>query len=873
MSSQRWQQIEELYHSACEHGVSVLDGVDPEIRSQVEKLLSHASGDGKKGNGNNLLDQSAADLMNGLAEGEITPGTRIGPYKIEGELGHGGMGRVFRAKDTRLSRPVAIKICNEEFIDRFEQEARSIAVISHPNVCTLYDVGPNYLVMELVEGETLAVRLKRGRLPINDVIRFGVKIAEALAVAHAQGIIHRDLKPGNIMLTKSGVKVLDFGLAKSNVDPTVTAEGAVMGTPAYLAPERLEGKEADARSDIYALGLVLAEMATGKRSATVEGLPPAFERVVNRCLQTDPDERWQSARDLKWELESIELAPPAAPRSRTGLLIGAIAACVVLLAVMAANLYFRRQPAMQPVVRANVLLPEKALVRALAISPDGRFVALVLVKDGKQQIWVRGLDALEMTPLAGTDNASEPFWSPDSRYIAFFADARLKKIDRAGGPVQILCDALAAVGGTWNRNHDILIGGLSNVQRVSDTGGELSDLREYSVYPVFLPDGHHYLGTDGLGVVMNSMDRHETRRILPDNSRTSIVEPAPGSHVGAILFTRAGTLMALPFDMQRLEAAGDPYPIAQGIAQGINGSPLAAASSNGVLAYISGQRNQRQYVWRDRQGRNLGTIGDAGGVVMISPDGKRLVGDPQGTITTLEFGRGIITRLTMGSSGGMNPAWSADGRYVAYNGKGGIYRKETEGGAPPELLLRSPTLAVPKSWSPDGRYLIYAQINPRTGADLFALPIGKPDAHPLVLAQTQATEDQGQFSPDGRWVAYTSNESGQSEIYVIPFPPAANGGRWIVSRGGGVMPRWRRDGKELFYISPDWKMMAVDVNTNPSFQSGTPHALFETDMVDTGIRTGPMSWDLAPDGKRFLIITENSQETSSMYLILNWRPQ
>lgn len=873
MSSQRWQQIEELYHSACEHGVSVLDGVDPDIRKQVEKLLSHASGDGKKGNGNKLLDQSAADLMNGLAEGEITPGTRIGPYKIEGELGHGGMGRVFRAKDTRLSRPVAIKICNEEFIDRFEQEARSIAVISHPNVCTLYDVGPNYLVMELVEGETLAVRLKRGKLPINDVIRFGVKIAEALAVAHAQGIIHRDLKPGNIMLTKSGVKVLDFGLAKSNVDPTVTAEGAVMGTPAYLAPERLEGKEADARSDIYALGLVLVEMATGKRSATVEGLPPAFERVVNRCLQTDPDERWQSARDLKWELESIELAPPAAPRSRTGLLIGAIAACVVLLAVMAANLYFRWQPAMQPVVRANVLLPEKALVRALAISPDGRFVALVLVKDGKQQIWVRGLDALEMTPLAGTDNASEPFWSPDSRYIAFFADARLKKIDRAGGPVQILCDALAAVGGTWNRNHDILIGGLSNVQRVSDTGGELSDLREYSVYPVFLPDGHHYLGTDGLGVVMNSMDRHETRRILPDNSRTSIVEPAPGSHVGAILFTRAGTLMALPFDMQRLEAAGDPYPIAQGIAQGINGSPLAAASSNGVLAYISGQRNQRQYVWRDRQGRNLGTIGDAGGVVMISPDGKRLVGDPQGTITTLEFGRGIITRLTMGSSGGMNPAWSADGRYVAYNGKGGIYRKETEGGAPPELLLRSPTLAVPKSWSPDGRYLIYAQINPRTGADLFALPIGKPDAHPLVLAQTQATEDQGQFSPDGRWVAYTSNESGQSEIYVIPFPPAANGGRWIVSRGGGVMPRWRRDGKELFYISPDWKMMAVDVNTNPSFQSGTPHALFETDMVDTGIRTGPMSWDLAPDGKRFLIITENSQETSSMYLILNWRPQ
>ena len=661
-----------------------------------------------------------------------------------------------------------------------------------------------------------------------------------------------------------------------------------MGTPVYLAPERLEGKEADTRSDIYALGLILAEMTTGKRSKSPEDLPPALNRVVNRCLEIDPDERWQCARDLKWELESIPQAPAAAASGpRNALLAGALGAAVLLLGGIA-FLYFRgqfaSQPTSPPVTRLNVLLPEKSLVRSVAVSPDGRFIAAVLVKDGKQQIWIRALDALELSPLAGTDNAVTPFWSADSQFIAFFADAKLKKIDRSGGPAQTLCEALAAVGGTWNRNGDILIGALRQVERVSDAGGALSKLPGHAevteLFPVFLPDGRHYVATRDLagktiesGLWLDSMDGPEARRILPDVTRAEIVAPMAGGRVGAILFTRAGTLMALPFDMKRLEASGDPFPVAQEIAVGTNSSWLAASSYNGVLAYVSGQRNQWHYVWRDREGRKLGAAGDAGGVVMISPDGKRLVGDPGGAITILEFGRDVTTRLTFGSSGGMNPAWSPDGRSVAYYGSQGIYRKATNGGAPEELLLRSQTLAVPKSWSPDGRYLIYAQINPGTGADLFALPIGQTDSHPLVLAQTQATEDQGQFSPDGHWVAYTSNESGQSEIYVIPFPPAANGARWVVSRGGGVMPRWRRDGKELFFISPDWKMMAVDVSANAGFQSGTPHALFDTEMVDTGIRTGPMSWDVAPDGKRFLIISENAAGSSSLNVILNWRPE
>jgi Tol biopolymer transport system component len=876
LSLQRWRQIEELYHSACDHGLAVLDGVDPEIRSEVEKLLAQNSASGNK-----LLDQCAADLIPGTIEKPVRPGTQLGPYKIESRLGQGGMGQVFRATDTRLKRAVAIKICKAEFIDRFEQEARSIASINHPNVCTLHDVGPNYLVMELVEGETLAARLKRGKLSANETIRIGAQIAEALAVAHAKGIVHRDLKPGNIMLTKSGVKVLDFGLAKSAIDPSITAEGGVIGTPAYMAPERFEGRDADARSDIYALGLVLAEMATGERSKSPADLSPGLDRVIKRCLETDPDERWQCARDLKWDLESISQAPIVAPsHSWNKLLAGTLGLVAILLAALTV-MYFRKQPPAQPLARMSILLPEMSRIRSLAIAPDGRAIAVVLLKDGKQQIWVRALDGLELTPLAGTDNAADPFWSPDSRSIAFIADAKLKKIDRSGGPAQTLCDALGVLGGTWNRKGDILIGGLWRVQRVSNAGGAVTDLPGHAAvtegFPVFLPDGLHYMAVRNIfaspteaGIWLSSMEGPESRRILPDVSSIEIMGPPSGSSVGAVLFTRAETLMALPFDMKRLEATGDPFPVAPDIALGINAHSLAAASNTGVLAYASGQPNDWQYVWRDRQGRNLGAVGDAGGVVMISPDGKRLVGDPGGDVSVLEFGRDLVTRVAFRPHGGTNPIWSPDGRYVAYYNGTGICRKRADGSGTEQVLIRTNNLAVPKSWSPDGRYILYAQIDSGTGADLFALPVDG-DAHPLVLAQTKANEDQGQFSPDGHWVAYTSNESGQSEIYAIPFPPAPNASKWLVSKGGGVMPRWRRDGKELFYISPDWKMMEVSVATSPVFHSGTPRALFNTEMVDTGIRTGPMSWDISPDGNHFLIISDNSKEPSSLNVILNWR--
>jgi Tol biopolymer transport system component len=868
MISERLRQIEALYHSARERGVGVLTGADPELRGEVEKLLAQDSESGGK-----LLDQSAADLFAGMRVSQVETGTQLGPYKIEGLLGEGGMGQVFRARDTRLDRTVAIKVL-KEWSGRFEKESRAIAALNHPYICTLHDVGPNYLVMELVQGETLAARLKRGPLPMEQVTHLGAQIAEALAAAHARGIIHRDLKPANVMLTKSGVKVLDFGLAKS-ISDAVSTESALMGTPAYMAPEQFERQAADARTDIYALGLILREMLSGKRDGQPEAIPPSLARVVSRCLEKDPDERWQSARDLKWELESVTATPAIVPSHSRRVPSFVAFGLVVALAAALGYAYFGRRSPQQKLAYLSVLLPEKSRVLSLAVSPDGQAIALVLVKDGRQQIWVRRLDAPDLTPLDGTDGALNPFWSPDGRSIAFFADAKLKKIDRTGGRVQTLCDALAATGGAWGAKGDILIAGLYGMDRVSSAGGVASPLPGHvgvrEGYPYFLPDGEHYLATRNDGVWLGTMDSNQIRQIAPDVSSAQFMGSPEGSGIGAVIFTRGNALMGLPFDVKRLKPVGEAYAIAHAIAGGMDSYRLAAASNAGVLAYVTGEQDDWQFVWRDRQGRILGYIPGAGGVAMISPDGKGLAFDYGSDTYVMEFTRGAKSRLTFGPEN-TNPVWSSDGRYIAYDKVGvGIHRKLATGAGQEELIVASKTLAVPKSWSADGKFLVYAQINPGTGADLMAVPVNG-DRKPFPVVQTNAWEDQGQFSPDGHWLAYTSNESGQAEVYVIPFPPAP-GAKWLVSRGGGVQPRWNRNGKELFYIASDSKMMSVDVATRPVFQAGTPQPLFPANIVDTGIRNGPLSWDIAPDGKRFLIISPNTSDAHAVTVVLNWRPE
>ena len=879
LTPERWQQIERLFADIEERPAdraALLAAADPALREEVERMIA-------ANRGVSPLDKSPPSIA---PESADPLPSMLGPYRIEAPLGQGGMGRVFRATDTRLRRSVAIKIPSEKFSERFEREARAIAALNHPHICTLYDVGPDYLVMELVEGETLAARLKRGTLSLEHTVEYGAQIASALAAAHARGIVHRDLKPANVMLTKSGVKLLDFGLSKPfrdkqadghTVTLTLTAEWERVGTPAYMAPEQFEGAVTDARTDIYASGLVLYEMATGARpsASPAASLPPAFDRVVKRCLETAPDDRWQSARDLEWELRSVLSVPAATPaRPRYWLLSAAFTLLALLLAGVAL-IYFKGTPERPATVRMSILLPEKSRVQSLAMSPDGRELAIVLVQEGKQQIQVRALDSLELVPLAGTEGAASPFWSPDSRYIGFFADAKLKKIERGGGPVQTLCDALGGWGGTWNRDGDILFStdALGTVQRVAASGGAVTDVPHeqgtIQAYPFFLPDGEHYLvrrgrllGAPDAGIWLNSIKSSRARRILPDYTSAEFVEPGAGSQMGTVLFARDGTLMALPFDTKRLEPAGNLAPVAQRAGS-------AAGRWNAIrefLAYVSGHGDTWKYVWRDRQGRNLGVAGDAGVAVSISPDGNRLVGDYHG-IRVLDFAQGQRTQVTFGNLG-QDPVWSPDGRWIAFAGIGGIYRKAASGAGISELLCPGKSLMVPKSWSPDGRFIMYAQLNPGSEVDLMAIPV-EGDRKPFAVVQTPANEDQGQFSPDGQWVAYTSNESGVSEVYVIPFPPTADGGRWLVSKGGGVMPRWRRDGKELFYISPDNQMMAADVTTKPVFRSGDPHSLFQTGIVDTGIRTGPMSWDIGRDG-RFLIISETSSD-ASITVVLNWR--
>jgi len=812
------------------------------------------------------------------------------------------MGEVFRGVDTRLGRPIAVKTSREQFTERFNREARAISSLNHPHICTLYDVGPNYLVMELCEGETLAARLKRGKLSINDTLRYGQQIADALAAAHAKGITHRDLKPGNIMLGKSGVKVLDFGLAKSSQDETLTGARMVMGTPAYMAPEQREGKECDARTDIYSLGLVLYEMATGKRAVqnqipSLDQLPERLQHVIERCLTPDPGDRWQSAQDVKTELEWAGQSRPAMTGERTrGVRIPwMIAALATLLAFVLAGLYWRQTPQATASGRSTrfiVYPPEKVVLSGNTlptISPDGeRLVFGGIEPDGKTRLFVRPLASLAAEPVPGSEGAAFVFWSPDSRSIGFFAGGKLKRSDLNGGPPEILCDAssVARPSGTWNRDGVILLNSEDRpgLYRIPATGGVPSPVTALDagrqetmhLWPKFLPDGRHFIylvqsqQVDNSGIYVASMDSKDRKRVLNISTNPSYAESPAG--IGHLLFMQGSTLMAQAFDTKKLELAGERFPVAEQVLMSpayALGLAAFSASSNGVLVYRT-LHETTELVWFDRQGRRLGTVGEPGNysVPALSPDEKTLAvrrTDTQlGTHDLWLFNlvRGTPSRFTFDPGEETNPTWSPDGTRIAFSsyqkGSYDLYQKAATGAGNAVLLMESNDSKIIHTWTPDGRFVLYGSGNNR-----WALPL-TGEAKPMLLSGT-GLGDGVSVSPNMKWMAYRSTESGRNEIYVQSFPSTGNKSQ--VSTAGGEEPEWRRDGKELFFVEGK-RLMAVEVNTGPVFDRGVPKPLFEV-LLETEPRRS--RYQVAANGQKFLVnVPLESTQSATIEVVTNW---
>jgi serine/threonine protein kinase len=883
----------------------------------------------------------------------LSAGIRLGPYEIVAPLGAGGMGEVYRARDTRLERTVAVKVLPQHFSaspeirQRFEREAKTISQLSHPHICALYDVGREgemeYLVMEFLEGETLSERLEKGPLPLEQTLRFGVEIVEALDKAHRQGIVHRDLKPGNVMLTKSGVKLLDFGLAKAiaqvspggsltslQTEQGLTQEGAILGTLQYMPPEQLEGKETDGRTDLFAFGAVLYEMATGKKAFTgssqaslitaimssepppvssVQPMSPlSLDRIVKTCLAKDPDDRWQNAhdlmRELKWIAElgsssgrSETVVPRGSNRERFSWALTAMALLVAVAAVVAATRYAHRAAGRLPTMRSSIVLPDMTALRGLSISPDGRRL-VVVARDslGKNLLWIRALDSMTVQPLPGTENPSFPFWSPDSRFVGFFADGKLKKIDASGGPPQTLCNAPVSRGGTWSREGVILYSPVTDgpIYRISASGGLPTQVTRFDPargetshrWPFFLPDGRRFLylvasfGSGGqrekLGIYVGSIDSKEETFVMPARSTIAYASP------GFLLFVREGTLMAQPFDANAVRVSGDSVPVAEQVRYfPQNSSALFSVSENGLLIYqAESALALSELRWIDRSGREIGSLGRAADQAnpRISPDGKRVVLDMidhqtgNMDIWIYEAAGGVATRVTSDPAIDSGPVWSPDGSRLAFmslrQSHADLFERSSSGAGTEDAVLSSDRAKYVTDWSPDGKFILYRAVDATTNLELWALPIGGSH-EPIPFLKTTFGVSHGQFSPDGRWVAYASNESGKWEIFVAPFP--GPGGNWKVSTAGGSEPRWRRDGKELFYVAPDGKMMAVEVTAGSTFEAGAATPLFQTRRREPVSSTDLFSYDVSADGQRFLINTDVGEVTSlPLTTVFNW---
>jgi len=857
----------------------------------------------------------------------LAAGARLGPYEIVAPLGAGGMGEVYRARDTRLGRDVAVKILpvdtssSPDAHQRFEREARTISQLSHPHICALYDVGeaPDpqspvaspYLVMELLDGETLAQRLLSGALPRESTLRYASQIADAMDKAHRQGIVHRDLKPSNVMITKSGVKLLDFGLAKavapSSVSaasalPTaqpITAHGVAAGTVQYMAPEQLAGRPADARSDIYALGAVIYEMATGRAAfgATLARVAPApLDRLIRTCLAADPDERWQSAHDVQLQLRAIadasaESAVVAAPPSRRRLLtllpwgVAALTALVALVSVL------RPRPAAttasSSVIRFSVPPPPGGFFWdnfenvPLALSPDGLQLAFVATDaSGVQRIWLRTLSSIEARPVAETEGALSVIWSPDSRSIAFFAGGKLKRLDLPAGAAVTLCDFRGSgMSGTWGRNDQILfaaVGGEAIFQVPASGGTPVEVLKpnaargeRRTVFPWYLPDGRRFLYSarllDGARVMLAEPGK-EPRQVLSVVSGAQYVEP------GYLVFAREGTLLGQRFDAERAEVSGAPFSIASSVRYFYSTAAARFSTAPGGALVHHTYVDQERLVWIDRSGREGDALGPTGTYISlrIAPDGTRvLFSRAQAQIGTFDLwmtdvSRGGEQRLTSDLTSEVNGVWQRDGRAVFFGAdRGGpphLFRKDLRTGAEVEVVPAG-GLQIADDVSPDGLALAFSD---RTagGLTLWTIPVqGTPTKSALM--SSAAGVSQIRFSPAGRFMAFMSNESGRSEVYISPYP--STGEKTLVSTTGGTMPRWSHDGRELFFVGGDRRLTAITVRTTPSLELGTPRPLF--------LLPGRRVWkdyDVAPDGRFLAIVTDVRGDEQPLTVVLNW---
>jgi len=874
----------------------------------------------------------------------LAPGTLLGPYKIESPIGAGGMGEVYLATDPRVGRTVAIKVSSARFSERFEREARAIAQLNHPNICTLYDVGPDYLVMEYVEGPTLAERIKEGPIPLDEALAIARQMAAAFDEAHEKGVVHRDLKPGNVKVKSDGaVKVLDFGLAKigpgssnasnSEFSPTMTMgmteAGVILGTASYMSPEQARGKNVDKRADIWAFGVVLWEMLTGERMFTgetvtdvlaqvvtkapdLERAPQKVRRLLRKCLEKDPRKRLRDIGDFEVLLEEAPPAPAAVPEPEpakpASKLPWAIAAGLLLTTLGAGFVAVRHATEEQPrLQKFSLLPPEKATMRRASdipqLSPDGRRLAFAATVDGKDTLWVRELDSLNARSLAGTEGAQYPFWAPDSRWLAFFADGKLKKIDVTGGPALTLADAPNGRLGTWNRDDVIVfapsIGG--GLFRVPAAGGAATQITEpdrtagedHHRAPWFLPDGRHFLYTarseeDAAKsrIWVTDLQNPKDRRLVAAADSNAVYVPPQGSGTGHILFERERTLMAQPFDPSKLQTTGDAVPVAEQV-EYFPGSSQAqfSASQNGVLVYLSNlsEGGNAPLTLFDRTGKPSGEAGEAFYWGMLSPDGSTVAMDRADRQTRLrdiwlhDLARGTDSRFTFGPQLNDYPVWSPDGSHIAFasyrSGGSSIFQRAIGGGAQDELLAKFPGFAGPTDWSRDGRYLIVEVV--RRPNEIWVLPISedKSGEHkPFPFLQSSFNERRGRLSPNGQFLAYESNESSRYEVYVQTFP--ALGGEWQISTGGGFAPVWSRDGRELFFISADNKMMAVEIKTGiqngkPVLSAGAAKALFDVNAPVNSL-SGNGAFDVTKDG-RFLLPAAAEQVASvPLTVVLNW---